>query len=84
MARDIESAPITGAWRIDAVICGLADDLDALRAGTISIADASARAALAKQIFNGARLAINARRTFEGAARSIEAPEGKLCEAADA
>lgn len=75
MARDIESAPVTNAWRIDDVICGLADDLDALRAGTISVADATARAALAKQIFNGARLAVNARRSLELTARTLNDPE---------
>jgi hypothetical protein len=39
---------------------GLVGDMDALRAGTISPSDALARAAIAKQIFNGVRLYVQA------------------------
>lgn len=71
MARDAGTSPVGDAFRLDAVICGLADDLDALRAGRITIDDARVRAALGKQIFNGVRLVINARRALEAGARPV-------------
>lgn len=62
---------IGGPYSLDAIVKGLADDLIALRAGTISIKDAQARALLAKQYMNGVRLVINARNSLEMAAKSI-------------
>jgi hypothetical protein len=56
--RDYRSSPISDALGIRAVIDGLASDLQELRAGTINPADAMARAHLAKQFFNGARLVL--------------------------
>jgi hypothetical protein len=55
-ARDYEAAPVSAALGIEAVIRGLALDLEQLRAGTISTQDAIARSLLAKQIFNGMRI----------------------------
>lgn len=56
--RDYKSTPVADALGIRAVIDGLASDLQDLRAGTINPADAMARAHLAKQFFNGARLVL--------------------------
>jgi len=56
--RDYKSTPVGDALGIRAVIDGLASDLQDLRAGTISPVDAMARAHLAKQFFNGARLVL--------------------------
>ncbi len=64
---------IGSAYSLDAIVKGIADDLMALRAGTISIKDAQARAMLAKQYMNGVRLVINARNSLESAAKSISA-----------
>jgi hypothetical protein len=58
--RDYESAPESEKLGIDTIIRGLASDLHALRAGTITVPDAMARAHLAKQIFNGCRIYLNA------------------------
>lgn len=60
-------------YSLDAIVKGIADDLIALRAGTISIKDAQARALLAKQYMNGVRLVINARNSLEAAAKSVAA-----------
>ncbi|MGW8203017.1 hypothetical protein ACWGM0_10775 [Sphingomonas bisphenolicum] len=56
-------------YSLDMIVRGIADDLLALRAGTISIKDAQARALLAKQYMNGVRLVINARKSLEETAR---------------
>lgn len=61
-----DTSPLDQRFGIEGVILGLAGDLQSLRDGSISIEDARTRAELAKQIFNGVRLAINARRHFEG------------------
>lgn len=76
--RDYASTPVADVLGLRAIIDGLASDLQETRAGSISPADALARAALAKQIFNGVRLYMHAIRTLEGhapapaAARLIE------------
>jgi len=58
-------------YSLDAIVKGIADDLIALRAGSISIKDAQARALLAKQYMNGVRLVINARQSLEGNAKPV-------------
>lgn len=58
--RDYASTPVADSLGLRAIIDGLASDLQDVRAGTITPADAMARAALAKQIFNGCRLYLNA------------------------
>lgn len=58
--RNYASTPVADALGLRAIIDGLASDLQETRAGTITPADAMARAALAKQIFNGCRLYLNA------------------------
>lgn len=71
-ARDYEISPASEQLSLDKIINGLAGDLEALRAGQISINDAMARAALAKQVFNGVRLYLNASRMLSDAAKPIE------------
>lgn len=73
--RDYTSTPVADSLGLRDVILGLAQDLTDLRAGRISPSDALARAALAKQMFNGVRLYVQAIKTFEGAARQVGAPE---------
>ncbi len=70
-ARDYESAPVSEQLNIAAVIQGLAGDLDALRAGKITVQDAQARALLAKQIFNGVRIYLNGMSLLSGSAKPV-------------
>ncbi len=58
-------------YSLEAIVQGIADDLLALRAGTISVKDAQARALLAKQYMNGVRLVLNARNSLELGARKV-------------
>lgn len=69
--RDYDSSPVSDGLGLRDVCLGLAGDLAALRTGKISPQDALARAALAKQLFNGCRLYLQAMKTLEGAARPI-------------
>lgn len=73
MATIDESAPLGERFHIDRVVLGLASDLDALRAGKISVDDARVRAEMAKQIMNGVRLLLNARKSLEAEAKLIAA-----------
>ncbi len=68
-ARDYESAPAAETLGLRHVVLALVSDLEQVRAGTISPQDALARAALAKQIFNGVRLYLQASRFLEGTAK---------------
>ncbi len=65
------------------IIDGLVSDLQELRAGTITVNDATARALLAKQIFNGVRLYVNGMRLLskeQPAENAASMPEGTgLC-----
>jgi hypothetical protein len=63
--RDYASTPVSDALGIRGVIDGLATDLQDLRAGKISPVDAMARAHLAKQFFNGARLVLLAMKELD-------------------
>lgn len=63
--RDHKSTPVADALGIRGVIDGLATDLQDLRAGKISAVDAMARAHLAKQFFNGARLVLLAMKELQ-------------------
>ncbi|GEL44284.1 hypothetical protein MEX01_48750 [Methylorubrum extorquens] len=71
-ARDYEVAPATERFSLDSIIAGLAGDLDALRQGKISVNDAIARSMLAKQIFNGVRLHLNAAKMLSDHAKPVE------------
>ncbi|MGH2342610.1 hypothetical protein ACRC7T_14135 [Segnochrobactraceae bacterium EtOH-i3] len=75
-ARDYESAPVSESLALRDVIAGLAGDLRDLRTGTISPADGLARAAIAKQIFNGVRLYLQAAKTLEQKAKPARQIEG--------
>lgn len=54
--RDYAATPISDSLGLKEIIRDLSADLADLRAGTITVHDAMARAAIAKQIFNGVRL----------------------------
>lgn len=73
MARSHDDgvAPLSDTFDLEAVVKGLADDLDAVRGGRISLEDAAVRAALAKQIFNGVRLVISASNMLASKAKLI-------------
>jgi hypothetical protein len=71
MQRDYMSSPVSEKLGLQEVILGLAGDIAALRSGEISPADALARAALAKQVFNGVRLYLQAITTLERSARDV-------------
>lgn len=58
--------PLSQRFDLDAVIAGLAADLESVRAGRMSVDAARAQADLAKQIFNGVRLVVNAQKYLEG------------------
>ncbi len=65
MRRTDEISPLNQRFGLDAIIDGLACDLAELRQRKISVNDALARAALAKQIMNGIRLFVMARKAIE-------------------
>jgi hypothetical protein len=58
--RDYDSAPVSDMLGMKSIIDGLAHDLQEMRDGKISPQDGLARAAVAKQIFNGVRLFLQA------------------------
>lgn len=74
-SRDYTSAPASEQLGLPAIIAGLASDLDELRAGKISVNDALARSALAKQIFNGVRLYLNGTKLLSDNARLAVRPD---------
>lgn len=73
--RDYVSAPVSAQLGLENVITGLVGDLEALRAGKISVNDAIARSMLAKQIFNGVRIYLNGTKILSENAKAI--PQGK-------
>jgi hypothetical protein len=81
VARDYESSPEADGLGLKGVILGLAADIEDLRAGKISPHDALARAAVAKQLFNGVRLYVQASR-FIG--ESAKPAQGALAKDDDA
>ena len=72
--RDYRSSPVSDALGIRAVIDGLASDLQDLRAGRINPAEAMARAHLARQFFNGARLVVLAMKDLPARQDQPDAP----------
>lgn len=70
--RDYVSTPVSDDLNLKEIIGGLAQDLTDLRSGKISPAEAHARAAMAKQIWNGARIYLQAIKTIEANAKSME------------
>jgi hypothetical protein len=73
MARDYEASPVSDELGLRDVVLGLVGDLQALRSSKISTHDALARAAIAKQIFNGVRLYLQASK-FLDAHAAVEHP----------
>lgn len=71
--RDYVSTPVADDLGLRSVIQGLASDLQDLRAGKISPNEALARASLAKQLWNGCRIYLQAVKTMEAAARRVPA-----------
>lgn len=74
--RDYEAAPVSVQLGLEGVILGLSGDLKALRDGAISPNDALARAAVAKQLFNGVRLYLQAMKTLEARATGDRPEKG--------
>lgn len=70
--RDYVSTPVSEELNLKDTILGLSQDLQDLRAGKISPDEAHARAALAKQIWNGARIYQQAVKTMMGKAKPVK------------
>lgn len=70
--RDYVSTPVSDELNLKDTIIGLTRDLKDLRDGKISPAEAHARAALAKQIWNGARIYLLAIKTIEANAKPVK------------
>lgn len=69
--RDYDSAPVAETLALGDVIKGLATDLQDMRDKKISPQEGIARAAVAKQLFNGVRLYLQATQMLEKSARPI-------------
>ncbi|WOI34735.1 hypothetical protein R1T40_08425 [Tritonibacter scottomollicae] len=70
--RDYVSTPASDELNLKDTILGLSRDLQDLRAGKISPTEAHARAAVAKQIWNGARIYQQAIKTMMGNAKPVQ------------
>lgn len=70
--RDYETAPVADGLGLRDVILGLAQDLEDMREAKISPQDGMARAAVAKQMFNGVRLYLQALKTMESLAHPVD------------
>lgn len=73
--RDYVSTPVADDLNLRDVITGLASDLKQMRAGEISPQEGLARAAVAKQLFNGVRLYLQAVKTIEATAKQLQVTE---------
>jgi len=74
--RDYETSPVSDSLDLQSVIRGLSQDLTDMREKKISAQDGLARAAVAKQLFNGVRIYLQAMQTLERRARSVAQIEG--------
>lgn len=70
-ARDYETSPVSDSLDLHGIVRGLAADLQDMRDKRISPQDGLARAAVAKQLFNGVRLYLQAMQTLERQARPV-------------
>ena len=70
-ARDYETSPVSDSLDLQGIVRGLASDLQDMREKRISPQDGLARAAVAKQLFNGVRLYLQAMQTLERQARPV-------------
>lgn len=75
--RDYETSPVSDSLDLQSVIRGLSQDLTDMREKKISAQDGLARAAVAKQLFNGVRIYLQAMQTLERRARTIAQIEGE-------
>ncbi|EEE38169.1 hypothetical protein RKLH11_2010 [Rhodobacteraceae bacterium KLH11] len=75
--RDYASTPVSDDLNLKDIITGLSQDLRDLRSGKISPAEAHARANLAKQIWNGARIYLQAIKTLQSNAKPVDQIEAK-------
>lgn len=66
-----EMTTLAERFSLDDIITGLAADLAALRAGTISTRDAKVRADLAHEILRGIDLTVKARKLLIAQAKTI-------------
>ncbi len=66
-----EASPLDERFNLDSIVNGLATDLSNLRAGKITVTQAIASAQLAKQIFNGLRVILNAQKVLEDRSRLV-------------
>lgn len=73
--RDYSSAPVAENLALGDVIKGLAADLKDMREKKISPQEGIARAAVAKQLFNGVRLYLQAMQMLEKDARPTNSPQ---------
>lgn len=73
--RDYDSAPVADRLNLADVISGLAADLQDMREKKISPQEGIARAAVAKQLFNGVRLYLQAMQTLEMGAKPVDAKQ---------
>ena len=60
-----EASPLAERFSLEEIITGLAADLVSVREGTMSVDAARANAEIAKQLFNGVRLVVNAQKYLE-------------------
>lgn len=72
----METADIGTEFDIPTVIRGLHQDLLDLRAGRITAKDAQVRADLAKQMFNGLRIVVQAQKFLSSNAKQLPTNEG--------
>jgi hypothetical protein len=79
--EDTENSPpltpdLPPSLSIEAVISGLASDLESLRQGRISVQQAQAAANLGKQVFNGMKLVVTARKMLSSSANELPLTDG--------
>lgn len=71
----METSNIGSEFDIPAVIRGLHQDMLDLRAGKITAKDAQVRADLAKQMFNGLRIVVQAQKFLSARMKSLPSNE---------
>lgn len=62
-------------FSLKSIVDGIVGDLNELRAGRISVADARVRAELAKQVLRGIGYAVQAQKFLAGQAAQLPGPE---------
>jgi hypothetical protein len=72
----MENTDIGNAFDVPTIIRGLSQDLADLRTGKITVKEAQTRADIAKQIFNGMRIMVQAQKFLSSRASEIPAING--------